>query len=124
MDLDLRNATALFCAGLAIAIAISAVLRSHVSRVQWIFAGFATSVGLWYLAQVVYRFVQNRLWEVATGLLAVLTPLFAVMLFSSIVPRPSTSVMSIVDGSTARQPPSPLGQPKRRFKRVAPLLAL
>src|SRR5207248_7070534 len=85
--MDLRTRTALFCAALALAIATSVLLRSRVRRTQGLFAAFSATVGLWFLAQALYGFWGNSLWERTTELAAVLVPQLAVRLFTTIVPR-------------------------------------
>src|SRR5438445_7549772 len=85
--MDLRTRTALFCAALALAIATSVLLRSRVRRTQGLFAAFAATVGLWFLAQAFYGFWGNKLWERTTELLAICVPQLAVRLFTAIVPR-------------------------------------
>jgi signal transduction histidine kinase len=109
--MDLRTRTALFCAALALAIATSVLLRSRVRRTQALFAAFSATVGLWFLAQALYGFYGNALWERATELLAVLVPQLAVRLFTAIVPRPPAEIlapgMSVPPpASTTRTPPA------------------
>ncbi len=84
---DLRTRTSLFCGVLAIAIAVSIVLRGRTQRQQWLFAAFAADVGLWYLAQWLYRWSDDEVWVRITAVLAVLLPQLALGLFESIVPR-------------------------------------
>ena len=121
--MDLRTRTALFCAALALAIATSVLLRSRVRRPQGLFAAFAATVGLWFLAQALYGFYGNILWERATELLAVLVPQLAVRLFTAIVPRPpaeifAPGVSAPPPASTTRSPPA------QNLVRVASVLAL
>jgi two-component system sensor histidine kinase HydH len=121
--MDLRTRTALFCAALALAIATSVLLRSRVRRTQGLFAAFAATVGLWFLAQALYGFYGNILWERATELLAVLVPQLAVRLFTAIVPRTPAEIFppgaSIPPpASTTRAPPA------QTLVRVASVLAV
>ncbi len=84
--MDLRTRTSLFCGVLALAIAISILLRGKPRKAQWLFAGFAADIGLWYLAQWLYHFVRADVWARFTAVLAVLLPQFGLHLFESIVP--------------------------------------
>ena len=82
---ELRPQTVLFCAVLALAIALSMLLRGR-RAVHWLFASFATTVAFWYLSQSLYGLFQAPIWVRATAVLTVLLPQFAVHLFQSIVP--------------------------------------
>jgi two-component system, NtrC family, sensor histidine kinase HydH len=82
---DLRPKTILFCAVLALAIALSVLLRGRRS-VHWLFAAFAADIALWYTSQSLAGFFRADLWERVTGVLTVLLPLFAIHLFQSVVP--------------------------------------
>jgi signal transduction histidine kinase len=82
---DLRPKTILFCAVLALAIALSVLLRGR-RAVHWLFAGFAADVALWYASQSLAGFFSADLWERVTGVLTVLLPQFAIHLFQSVVP--------------------------------------
>ncbi|MBV9948109.1 MAG: GAF domain-containing protein, partial [Myxococcales bacterium] len=82
---DLRPKTILFCAFLALAIALSVLLRGR-RAVHWLFAAFAADVALWYGTQSLAGFFRADIWERMTGLLTVLLPQFAIHLFQSIVP--------------------------------------
>ncbi len=82
---ELRPQTTLFCAVLALAIALSMLLRGR-RAVHWLFASFATTVAFWYLSQSLYGLFQAPIWVRATAVLTVLLPQFAVHLFQSIVP--------------------------------------
>jgi signal transduction histidine kinase len=82
---DLRPRTTLFCAILALAIALGVLLRGR-RAVHWLFAAFATDVAFWYLTQSLYGLFQAPIWVRATGVLTVLLPQFAVHLFDAIVP--------------------------------------
>ncbi len=87
--MDLRTRTSLFCGALALAIAVSMLLRGRPRKPQIFFAAFAADIGLWYLAQWLYHFVRADVWAHFTALLAVLLPQFALNLFESVVPEPS-----------------------------------
>jgi signal transduction histidine kinase len=82
---DLRPKTILFCAVLALAIALSVLLRGR-RAVHWLFAAFAADVALWYASQSLSGFFRADLWERVTGVLTVLLPLFAIHLFQNVVP--------------------------------------
>ncbi|MDX2052723.1 MAG: ATP-binding protein [Polyangiaceae bacterium] len=84
---DLRTQTSLFCGALALAIAVSILLRGRPRRAQILFAAFAADIGLWYLAQWLYHFVRADVWVRFTILLVVLLPQFALHLFDAVVPR-------------------------------------
>jgi signal transduction histidine kinase len=86
--LDLRTRTSLFCGILALAIAVSILLRGRTRRAQILFAAFAGDIGLWYLAQWLYQWVRADVWARFTAVLAVLLPQFALHLFEAIVPQP------------------------------------
>lgn len=91
--MDLRTRTSLFCGVLALAIAVSVLLRSRPRRAPVAFALLAGDIGLWYLAQWLYHVWQSDLWARFTAVLAVLLPQFALHLFEAIGPqsnRPST----------------------------------
>jgi signal transduction histidine kinase len=126
--MDLRTRTALFCAALALAIATSVLLRSRVRRTQGLFAAFSATVGLWFLAQALYGFWGNSLWERTTELAAVLVPQLAVRLFTTIVPRPPSEIPA--PGKTMPPPASSLrSAPGQKLVRIAsaaavPMIAL
>jgi two-component system sensor histidine kinase HydH len=82
---DLRPKTILFCAVLALAIALSVLLRGR-RAVHWLFAAFAADVALWYASQSAAGFFRADVWERVTGVLTVLLPQFAIHLFQNIVP--------------------------------------
>src|ERR1700722_19394128 len=82
---DLRPKTILFCAVLALAIALSVLLRGR-RAVHWLFAAFAADVALWYASQSLAGFFQADVWERVTGLLTVLLPQIAIHLFQSVAP--------------------------------------
>lgn len=89
MDLlyyDQRTRTTLVCGALAIAIALSLLLRGKVRKEHLLFAAFATNVGLWYLSQSLFGFFQASVWERLRVVLPVLMPVFAVNLFEAMVP--------------------------------------
>ena len=82
---DLRPKTILFCAVLALAIALSVLLRGR-RPAHWLFAAFATDVALWYASQSLAGFFRADIWERITGVLTVLLPQFAIHLFQNVVP--------------------------------------
>jgi signal transduction histidine kinase len=84
---DLRKRTLVLCAALALAIAVSVLLRGR-RPIRLIFAAFAADIALWYLAQSLYGFFQASIWARFTALLAVLLPQFAIRLFEAILPSP------------------------------------
>jgi two-component system, NtrC family, sensor histidine kinase HydH len=90
---DLRTQTSLFCGALALAIALSVLLRGKPQPAQWYFAAFAVDVGLWYLAQWLYLEGSAQLWARFTAILAILMPQFALRLFDAIFPEPGPSVL-------------------------------
>lgn len=85
--MELRTQTALFCGALAIAIAVSILLRRRPGMPQLWFAAFAADTGLWYLAQSLYHFVRADVWGRFTVILAVLLPQFALRLFEALMPE-------------------------------------
>jgi signal transduction histidine kinase len=82
---DLRPKTILFCAVLALAIALSVLLRGR-RAVHWLFAAFATDIALWYASQSLAGFFRADVWERVTGVLTVLLPQFAIHLFQNVIP--------------------------------------
>ena len=86
--MDLRTRTSLFCGALALAIAVSMLLRRRPGRAQWFFAAFSADIGLWYLAQWLYLVQLSPIWAHFTAVLVVLMPQFAVQLFETLFPRP------------------------------------
>ncbi|MEY4545667.1 MAG: hypothetical protein RL685_1862 [Pseudomonadota bacterium] len=88
--MDLRTRTSLFCGALALAIAISVLLRGKPQRAQWLFAAFSADIGLWYLAQWLYLLQLSPIWAHFTAVLVVALPQFAVHLFEALVPRGAT----------------------------------
>jgi two-component system sensor histidine kinase HydH len=84
---DLRTRTSLFCGALALAIAVSMLLRRKPGRAQWLFAAFSADIGLWYLAQWLYLVQLSPVWAHFTAVLVVLMPQFAVHLFEALFPR-------------------------------------
>ena len=88
LPVDLRTRTSLFCGALALAIGLSILLRGRIRRPQLFFAGFAIDMGLWYLAQWLYRWAHLDVWARSTAVLAVLLPQFALHLFEAIMPHP------------------------------------
>jgi signal transduction histidine kinase len=92
MDLayDLRTRTTLVCGALALAIAVSVLLRGKVRKVHLLFAAFAADVGLWYLSQTLFGlFAEVPLFERLRIVLAVLVPVFVANLFEAMVPDES-----------------------------------
>jgi len=85
--MDLRTRTSLFCGVLALAIAVSVLLKGKPRLPQLFFTGLAGDIGLWYLAQWLYHVGRSELWARWTAVLAVFLPQFAVHLFESIVPE-------------------------------------
>src|SRR4029077_19095624 len=77
----------LLCGALALAIGASILLRSRRRDVHLLFAGVATDMGLWYLAQSLYSVFQASLWARVTAVLAILLPQFTLHFFEAIVPR-------------------------------------
>lgn len=65
------------------------LLRGRAKKPQLLFAAFAGDIGLWYLAQWLYRWMRADVWASFTALLAVLLPQFALHLFEAIVPQES-----------------------------------
>lgn len=55
--------------------------------VHWLFAGFTTEVGFWYVSQSIADLSKDRNWMRVTVVLTVLLPQFAVHLFQAIVPH-------------------------------------
>ncbi len=86
--MDLRTRTSLFCGVLALAIAVSVLLKGKPRLPQLFFTGLAGDIGLWYLAQWLYHVGRSDLWARWTAVTAVALPQFAVHLFESIVPEP------------------------------------
>lgn len=83
---DVRTRTTLVCGALALAIALSAVLRpGRLRRQHWLFAAFAADIGFWYLSQSLFGFFQAPIWDRLRVVLAVLLPVFAVNLFEGMV---------------------------------------
>jgi two-component system sensor histidine kinase HydH len=87
LAMDLRTRTSLFCGALALAIAVSMLLRRRPGRAQWLFAAFSADIGLWYLAQWLYLVQLSPIWAHFTAVLVVLMPQFAVHLFEALFPR-------------------------------------
>src|ERR1700722_5799728 len=83
---DLRPKTILFCAVLALAIALSVLLRGR-RAVHWLFAAFAADIALWYASWSFWGFFRPDLGERVTGVWTVLLPQFAIHLFQNVVPR-------------------------------------
>lgn len=84
---NVRTQTTLVCGALALAIAVSALLRKERLRsVHGLFAAFAADIGFWYLSQSFFGFFQASIWERLRVVLAVLLPVFASNLFEAMVP--------------------------------------
>jgi two-component system, NtrC family, sensor histidine kinase HydH len=83
--LELRARTTIFCAVLALAIALSMLLRGRRSE-HWLFAAFSTCISFWYTSQSLEKLVQAQVWVRATAVLTVILPQFAVHLFQAVVP--------------------------------------
>jgi hypothetical protein len=86
----------LLCGALALAIAASILLRGRRREVHLLFAGVATDMGLWYLAQSLYGLFQASLWSRVTAVLAILLPQFTLHFFEAIVPRRDGSNSGLV----------------------------
>ena len=85
---EIRGRTTLFCGIIAFAIALSMLLRGR-RPAHWLFAAFSTCIAFWYVSQSLADLVQDRsrsVFELATRVLTVLLPQFAVYLFQSITP--------------------------------------
>ena len=92
---NIRTQTTLVCGALAIAIAVSAVLRGRVRPVHLLFGCFAADIGLWYLSQsAFFGLSQSPAWQTPIAILAVALPQFALRLFEAVVPHE--------DGTTPR----------------------
>jgi len=83
---ELRPQTTLFCAVLALTIALSVLLRGGRRTIHWLFAAFAGEVALWWASQSFYGLFQAMIWVRATGVLTVFLPQFAIHLFQAVVP--------------------------------------
>jgi signal transduction histidine kinase len=85
---NIRTQTTLVCGALAIAIAVSALLRGRVRTVHLLFAAFAADIGFWYLSQsAFFGLKQSPGWQTAIAILAVVLPQFALRLFEAMVPH-------------------------------------
>jgi signal transduction histidine kinase len=85
---NIQTPTYLVCGALAIAIAVSAVLRGRVRTIHLLFGGFAVDIGLWYLSQsAFFGLEQSPGWQTAVAALAVALPQFALRLFEAMVPH-------------------------------------
>ena len=82
---QLRLKTLLFCGALALAIALSVLLRGRRAS-HWLFAAFATAIALWYGSQSAAELFGSPTWVVVRDVFTVLLPQFAVHLFQNIVP--------------------------------------
>jgi two-component system sensor histidine kinase HydH len=83
---DLRTRTTLVCGALALAIAVSVLLRGRIRKPQALFAAFAADVGFWYLSQSLSGLYNVMFWKRVGVLLGVLLPVFACNLFEAMVP--------------------------------------
>ncbi|MFO0679632.1 MAG: ATP-binding protein [Polyangiaceae bacterium] len=92
---ELRPQTTLFCAVLALAIALSMVLRGR-RAVHYLFAAFAADMAFWYASQSFITLFQAPIWVRATGISTVLLPQLATHLFQSIVPTERGSWSSML----------------------------
>jgi two-component system sensor histidine kinase HydH len=86
----------LLCGALALAIAVSILLRGRRRIVHLLFAAVATDIGLWYLAQSLYGLFQANIWARVTAVLAILLPQFTLHFFEVIVPRSSASKSTLL----------------------------
>src|SRR5882672_1977068 len=86
----------LLCGALALAIAVSILLRGRRRVVHLLFAAVATDIGLWYLAQSLYGLFQANIWARVTAVLAILLPQFILHFFEAIVPRRSAAKSSLL----------------------------
>jgi signal transduction histidine kinase len=83
----------LFCGVIALAIALSMLLRGR-RLAHWLFAAFSTCVAFWYVSQSLAGLLDQParpLFDRATAVLTVLLPQFAVHLFHSITPLETQS---------------------------------
>jgi two-component system, NtrC family, sensor histidine kinase HydH len=88
---DIRTRTTIVCGALAIAIAVSALLRGRVRTVHLLFAGFAADIGLWYLSQsAFFAYAESQVWQAVIVILAVVLPQLALRLFEAMVPHEDT----------------------------------
>ena len=95
--MELRTQIPIFCGALAIAIAVSILLRRRPGPSQLWFAAFAADTGLWYLAQSLYhigrddqslyQFGRADVWARFIVIMAVLLPQFALRLFEALMPE-------------------------------------
>ncbi|MBK6692346.1 MAG: GAF domain-containing protein [Myxococcales bacterium] len=82
----LRPQTTLFCAVLALTIALSVLLRGRRRPIHWLFAAFSTEVAVWWASQSFIGIFQATIWVRATAVTTIFLPQFTVHLFQSIVP--------------------------------------
>ncbi len=78
----------------AFAMALSVLLRGR-RNVNWQFAGFSTAIALWYASQSLAGFFRAEIWIRATGVLTVVLPQLAALLFHNIVPFESNQKSAI-----------------------------
>ena len=86
---DIRARTTLFCGVIALAIALSVLLRGR-RGVHLLFAAFSTCVAAWYTSQALSTFFEAGPWARVTAVTTALLPQFAVHLFESVLPPEST----------------------------------
>jgi signal transduction histidine kinase len=85
---DIRTQTTLLCGTLALAIAVSTLLRVRVRTAQLLFAGFAGDIGFWYLSQsAFFGLYKSTAVKLAIVILAIALPQFALHLFEAVVPH-------------------------------------
>ena len=85
---DIRTQTTLLCGTLALAIALSTLLRVRVRTAQLLFAGFAGDIGFWYLSQsAFFGLYKATAVKTAIVILAIALPQFALHLFEAVVPH-------------------------------------
>ena len=85
--MDARTQTSFIAALLCFALAASVLLRIQRERQRWLFAIFATNIGLWYVSAFMVGVVGPvSFWERFNLICGVLLPLAAVRFFSVLVP--------------------------------------
>jgi signal transduction histidine kinase len=84
---ELRTRTAVVVGALALALALSTLLRGTPRRVHLLFSAFSATLGLWYLSQSFYGFFQSPIWQKTAASLAVFLPVLAIGLFETMIPR-------------------------------------
>ena len=81
----IRPSTTLLCAVVALSIGAAAVLRRR-SPVHVLFAGFSSSIGLWYASQTFSVVFSETRWDRVTGVITALFPHIALRIFDEVVP--------------------------------------